>query len=47
MSANRLSKATGIPQPTITRFLNGAELKLETYQILCDHFGIKMNKQRK
>jgi plasmid maintenance system antidote protein VapI len=39
-SALALSKETGVPQPTITRFLNGADLRLSTADKLCDVLGL-------
>jgi plasmid maintenance system antidote protein VapI len=38
-SARELSRLTEVPQPTITRFLNGADLRLETATKLCQALG--------
>jgi predicted transcriptional regulator len=40
-SANQLSKLTGVPHPTITRFLAGVGLRLSTAEKLADYLGLK------
>lgn len=42
VSAAELGRKTGISQPTITRFLAGADLRLSTAEILAAHFGLKL-----
>lgn len=37
-----LSRATGVPQPTITRFLRGRDMRLSRAQKLCDYFGLEL-----
>lgn len=41
-SANELAKATGVPQPTITRFLAGADMRLSRADKLAAHLGLKL-----
>ena len=43
-SAIALSKVTGVSQPTITEFLNGKDIRLDTAQKLADHFGLTLKK---
>ncbi len=40
LSANAIAKACGVPQPTITRFLAGAEMKSGTIDRLAEHLGL-------
>lgn len=40
ISGLQLSRETGIKQPTISMFLNGAGISLSTAQKLADHFGL-------
>ena len=43
----RISIETGIPQPTLSRFLNqGAGLSLETIDKLCDCIGARLTTRR-
>lgn len=42
MTALDLAEATGVPQPTITRFLQGRDMRLATAQKLCDYFGLEL-----
>jgi len=42
MSANALAGASGVPQPTITRFLAGAEMKSATIDKLAAYFGLAL-----
>ncbi|HWA97619.1 MAG TPA: helix-turn-helix transcriptional regulator [Pirellulales bacterium] len=37
-----IARATGIPQPTVTRFLNGADMKLSTAARLAAYFGLEL-----
>jgi predicted transcriptional regulator len=41
-SANELAKRTGIPQPTITRFLAGADMKLSTATKIAAYLGLTL-----
>lgn len=41
-SANELAKETGVPQPTITRFLAGADMKLSTAEKLASRLGLRL-----
>jgi len=43
----RIAKLTGIPQPTITRFRNGADSKLSTASVLLDFFGLEVIPKRR
>lgn len=42
ISATQLAAQTGVPQPTITRFLNGADMKLSTAQILAAYLKLEL-----
>jgi len=42
----RLGKDTGIPQQTIDRFLDGADMKLSTASRLCHHLKLRLSKAR-
>lgn len=42
MGHNELARAVDIPQPTITRFLNGADMKLSTAAKLAEYFGLEL-----
>jgi len=46
-SANAISRATGVPQPTITRFLAGADMKLSTAARLAAYLGFELRPKRK
>lgn len=39
-SAAEIGRETGIPQPTITRFLQGADMGVERAGKLCEYFGL-------
>ena len=41
-SANVLAKESGIPQPTITRFLAGGEMRSNTIDKLAAYFGLEL-----
>jgi hypothetical protein len=47
MSANELSRVSGVPQPTITRFLNDGELRSNNVDKLAAYFGLVLKKERK
>lgn len=42
LSHAELARLTGIPQPTINRFVNGADMKLSTADRLAAHFGLAL-----
>jgi len=44
LSANQLAQKCGVPQPTITRFLAGADMKLSTAAKLADYLGLSLKK---
>lgn len=46
MSANALADETGVPQPTITRFLAGADMKLETASKIAAYLGLELKPKR-
>ena len=41
-SARALERVTGVPQPTITRFLNGADMKLSTTSKIAAYLGLQL-----
>lgn len=45
-SANELAETTGVPQPTITRFLAGADMRLSTAQKLAAYLGLELRPKR-
>jgi plasmid maintenance system antidote protein VapI len=45
MSAGELHRQTGVKQPTISTFLNGAGISLSTAQVLADYFGLVLSKK--
>lgn len=40
LSLRELSRQTGIPQPRLTVFMGGKEIRTDTAQKLIDHFGV-------
>jgi|GEM_PF-840836 len=42
VSAYAVAQGSGIPQPTITRFLNGAEMKSSTIDKLAEFLGLEL-----
>jgi hypothetical protein len=42
LSANELGKESGVPQPMITRFLNGSELRTNTVDKLAAYFRLEL-----
>lgn len=42
LSANELGKRTGVPQPTITRFLAGGDMKLTTASKIAAYLGLSL-----
>jgi plasmid maintenance system antidote protein VapI len=47
ISATQLANETGVPQPTITRFLNGADMKLSTAQTLAAYLGLELRPRKR
>lgn len=47
ISANELARLTGVPQPTITRFLLGRDMRLSRAQRIATHFGLKLVKSKR
>jgi len=41
-SANQLAVECGVPQPVLTRFLNGKDIRLETANKLATYFGLRL-----
>lgn len=44
LSANQLAQRAGVPQPTITRFLAGADMKLSTASKIATYLGLSLKK---
>lgn len=42
IAQQRLARVTRISQPALSRFVNGASLKLETVAVLLDCFGLEI-----
>jgi plasmid maintenance system antidote protein VapI len=46
LSHTELGKATGVPQPTISRFMRGERgLNLESIESLIDYFGLELTEK--
>lgn len=45
LSALALSKATGVSQPTITEFLHGKDIRLQTAQKLAKYLGLELKRK--
>lgn len=45
LSAHKLAKETGVPQPTITRFLAGADMKLVTAEKIAAYLGLELKRR--
>ena len=45
-SANEIAKATGVPQPTITRFLAGADMRLSRAEKIADYLRLELRKKK-
>jgi predicted XRE-type DNA-binding protein len=41
----RIAADTGIPQPCLSRFLNGGSLKMETAGVLLDYLGFELKRK--
>jgi predicted XRE-type DNA-binding protein len=46
LSQYRIAADTGIKQPSLSRFLNGGSLRLETAAVLLDYLGFDVCKRR-
>lgn len=46
LSALRLSKETGVPQPTISEFLRGRDIRLSRAQKIAKFLGLKLCKSK-
>jgi predicted transcriptional regulator len=44
LSDNELARRTGVPQPTISRFLAGADMKLATAAKIAAYLGLSLRK---
>ncbi|MEX2138584.1 MAG: helix-turn-helix transcriptional regulator [Pirellulales bacterium] len=42
LSHNEIARQTKIPQPTITRFVNGLDMRLSNADRLAAHFGLTL-----
>ena len=48
LTQHELAKATGIPQPTISRFMTGERgLRLDAVEALCEHFNLILTEESK
>ena len=45
LSQYRVAADTGIPQPCLSRFLNGGSLKMETAGVLLDYLGYELKRK--
>ena len=45
ISASELERRTGVPQPTITRFQAGADMKLSTADRMAEYLGLALVKK--
>lgn len=41
-SLNEIARETGIPQPTISRFVLGADLRVSNVDKLAEYFGLQL-----
>jgi DNA-binding Xre family transcriptional regulator len=44
-SARALATEADVPQPTVTRFLNGADIRLSNVEKLCKVLGLQLSKR--
>jgi plasmid maintenance system antidote protein VapI len=42
LSANALARGCGVPQPMLTRFINGLDVRLATADKLAAYFGLEL-----
>ena len=47
ISATELASKTGVPQPTITRFLNGADMMLQTAQRIAAYLNLELVEKKR
>jgi transcriptional regulator with XRE-family HTH domain len=47
LSQYRIAEDTGIKQPSLSRFLNGGSLKMETAAVLLDYLGYEVRPKRR
>lgn len=47
LSANALSRATKVPTPTITRFLQGFDMRMSRAEKLAAHLGLELRPKKK
>lgn len=47
ITALELAGRTGVPQSTITRFLNGADPRVSTFERICKEFGVTIGDAKK
>ncbi len=45
LTLTRLSELTGVPQPRLTVFMQGHDIRLATGQKLADYFGLVLKKR--
>jgi plasmid maintenance system antidote protein VapI len=45
-SANEIAKATGVPQPTITRFLAGADMRVSRASKIAAYLGLELKRRK-
>lgn len=45
-SANEIAKSTGVPQPTITRFMAGADMRLSRAEKIAAYLGFELRKKK-
>lgn len=46
VSANEIARETGVPQPTITRFLQGADMRLSRAEKIAQYLGLELKKTK-
>lgn len=44
LTGMELAKLTGVPQPRISVFMSGKDIRLSTAQRIADHFGLVLTK---
>lgn len=45
-SANEIAKETGVPQPTITRFLAGADMRVSRASKIAAYLGLELKRRK-
>lgn len=46
-SASQIARATGVPQPTITRFLAGADMRLSRAEKIAAYLNLELKKRHR